>query len=210
MANFWKGLLKIGLWVGGVLLVIGGALRIFFVTPITTGYDSMAPTFLAGEKVLLWRGGNIEMGDIVVCEDPSSSGTMVFGRVMAKGGMTLGTGPRGRFSIEGTRVDTDWGDTLDFYDNDANSQVRVRQGTETVGNTDHQIFVREQTEFRLRETEVPPGKLFLLGDNRGTRNHDSRTFGAVDEASCIGTVFMRWNPVDRGAELSHGWLDFLD
>ncbi|MBO6936916.1 MAG: signal peptidase I [Deltaproteobacteria bacterium] len=210
MANFWKGLLKIGLWVAGVLLVIGGVLRIFFVTPIATGYDSMAPTFLAGEKVLLWRGSTIEMGDIVVCENPSSPGTMVFGRVMGKAGMTLGTDDRGQFTIERTQVDVDWGGTMEFYDNDANSQVTVRQGIETVGNTEHPIFVREQTEFRLRETRVENGKLFLLGDNRGSRNHDSRSFGAVDEASCIGTVFMRWNPVDRGADLSHGWLDFLD
>jgi len=210
VASFWKGLLKISLWVGGVLLVIGGVLRIFFITPISVGYDSMAPTFLAGEKVLLWRDGGIEMGDIVVCENPTSPGSMVFGRVMGKGGMTLSTGERGRFEVEGTRVDVNWQDTMTFFDSDANIQVSVRRGIETVGNTEHEIFVREAAEFRLRETVVPAGKLFLLGDNRGTRNHDSRTFGAVDEASCIGTVFIRWNPVDRGDDLSHGWLDFLD
>ena len=210
MTSFWKGLFKIALWVGGVLLVIGGVLRIFFVTPISVGYDSMAPTFLAGEKVLLWRDGGIEMADIVVCENPTSPGTMVFGRVMGKGGMTLATDERDQFSVAGTRVDVDWQGTTEFFDADANRQVTVRRGIETVGNTEHEIFVRETSEFRLRETEVPAGKLFLLGDNRSSRNHDSRTFGAVDEASCIGTVFMRWNPVDRGEDLSHGWLDFLD
>jgi len=210
VGSFYKGLFKIALWVGGVLLVIGGVLRIFFVTPISVGYDSMAPTFLAGEKVLLWRDGAIEMGDIVVCENPSSPGSMVFGRVLGKGGMTLGTDERGVFSVADTQVDIDWEGTTEFYDNDANRQVSVRRGVETVGNTEHQVFVMETSEFRLRETDVPAGKLFLLGDNRSSRNHDSRSFGAVDEASCIGTIFMRWNPVDRGAELSHGWLDFLD
>lgn len=209
MSSFWKGLFKISLWVGGVLLVIGGVLRIFFVTPINAGHDAMAPTFLAGEKVLLWRDANIEMGDIAVCENPSSPGSMVLGRVMGKGGMTLQT-TRGNLTISGSRVDMDWLDTIDFLDADANRQISVRHGIETVGNTEHEIFVREATEFRLRETEVPAGKLFLLGDNRGTRNHDSRSFGPVAESSCIGTIFMRWNPVDRGDALDHGWLDFLD
>lgn len=209
MSSFWKGLFKIALWVGGVLLVIGGVLRIFFVTPISAGHDAMAPTFLAGEKVLLWRGADIDMGDIAVCEHPSSPGSMVLGRVMGKGGMTLLT-ERGILIVEGSRVQMDWEETTDFFDSDANRQLSVRRGIETVGNTEHQIFVREGTDFRLRETVVPNGKVFLLGDNRGTRNHDSRSFGAVSEASCIGTVFMRWNPVDRGEALSHGWLDFLD
>jgi len=210
VSSFWKGLFKLALWVGGVLLVIGGVLRIFFVTPIVATHDAMAPTILAGEKVLLWRGAEVEMGDIVVCEDPSSPGVMVLGRVLAKGGMTLGTDERDRFIVEGTQVIVDWQGSTDFFDNDANAQLSMRHGLETVGNSDHMIFVRENTEFRLRNTEVPSGKLFLLGDNRGTRNHDSRSFGPVDEASCIGEVFMRWNPVDRGDALSHGWLDFLD
>ncbi len=210
MGNFWKVLFKIALWVGGVLLVVGGVLRIFFVTPISAGHDAMAPTFLAGEKVLLWRDADIEMADIVVCENPSSPGAMVLGRVMGKGGMTLGTDERGRFQIEGTQVVVDWQGEMDFFDADANRQIPVRRAVETVGNTEHQIFVREGSDFRLRETTVPAGKLFLLGDNRGTRNHDSRSFGPVDEASCLGKVFMRWNPVDRGDALSHGWLDFLE
>jgi signal peptidase I len=210
VGTFWKGLFKIALWVGGILLVIGGILRIFFVTPISAGHDSMAPTFLAGEKVLLWRGATIEMADIVVCENPSSPGVMVLGRVLGRGGMTLATDERDNFVVEGTTVDVDWQGSKDFFDADANRQLSVRHGVETVGNTEHEIFVREGTEFRLRETVVPEGKLFLLGDNRGTRNHDSRSFGAVDEDSCIGTVFMRWNPVERGEALSHGWLDFLD
>lgn len=210
MGNFYKGLFKIALWVGGVLLVIGGALRIFFVTPINAGHDSMAPTFLAGEKVLLWRDATIEMGDIVVCENPETPGAMVLGRVMGRGGMTLETDERDDFSIEGTRVDVDWQGAIEFFDADANRELSLRRGIETVGNTEHTIFVREGTEFRLRRTEVPAGKIFLLSDNRSSVGHDSRTFGPVDESTCLGTVFMRWNPVDRGAELSHGWLDFLD
>ncbi|MAQ14449.1 MAG: signal peptidase I [Sandaracinus sp.] len=210
MSTFWRTSFKIALWVGGFLLVVGGIFRIFFVTPITPGHDGMAPTFLAGEKVLLWRDATLEMGDIAVCENPQTPGSMVIGRIVAKAGMDIEVEERSeRLVIAGTRVDTDWSGEESFYDSALGREVTVRAGLESLGNTDHEIYVRDGFTLRVHTT-VPNGHLFLMGDNRADRSHDSRTYGPVVASGCIGRVFMRWNPeAGRGDAMDHGWLDWL-
>ena len=208
--GYWKTSLKLALWIGGIALIVGGTFRIFFVTPITAGHDGMAPTILAAEKVLLWRDAAIEMGDIVVCDNPREPGAKVIGRVLARGGMTIGTDERNNLEIAGSRVEVDWQEEIDFFDADANQEVRMRQAVEKFGNTEHTMLVRDGQPFRLSRLQIPAGKVFVLGDNRTSRQHDSRTFGPVSETSCLGTVFMRWNPEARGEPFGHGWLDLLE
>ena len=62
---------------------------------------------------------------------------------------------------------------------------------------------------RIRRTEAVHG-VHLLGDNRAYRDEDSRDFGDVDPATCIGQVFARFSPaegVTLPEEISHGWLE---
>lgn len=46
------------------------------------------------------------------------------------------------------------------------------------------------------ETVVPPGELFVMGDNR-PRSSDSREFGPIPESSVIGQVFYRYFPSNK-------------
>ena len=46
----------------------------------------------------------------------------------------------------------------------------------------------EQTTGRSRSFHVPPGKLLVLGDNRGD-SRDGRFFGLVDRRAIFGRAF---------------------
>lgn len=203
-------LFKIALWVGGFLLIFGGIMRWLFVDEVVVGHNGMAPTMITGEKVLLWRGSEPDMGDIVVCRHPGQPQIFVMGRVIARGGMTV-SAPRGQLTIEGTMPDYDLQNHPRFHDVDNGVTTEMTYGVEKLGNTDHLIFWPRHFTFRLRQHRVADGKIYLLGDNRGYVGQDSRYFGDVDPSTCRGNIFMRWEPVDDGgADLGHGWLDLLD
>ena len=46
------------------------------------------------------------------------------------------------------------------------------------------------------EIEVPPGQVFVMGDNRGNST-DSRVFGPVDIDDIIGKAWISYWPTDR-------------
>lgn len=48
----------------------------------------------------------------------------------------------------------------------------------------------------LREIKIPPGKVFVMGDNR-PNSLDSRVFGPVDKEKIIGKAFMIYWPLTR-------------
>lgn len=211
-----SGLVKIGLkifmWVAAIALIVFGVLRVFFMDIVVMGHDGMAPTLLAGEEVLMWRGiDDAQMGDILVCHHPTNTGQMVMGRVVGKSGMNLHS-DRGILTIAGTRIERDvLNDNIRFFDVDLNRNVDMVLSRDTYGNTSHQAFW-PKSQFRLRDTVVGANHYYLLGDNRGTHANDSRTFGHVATSRCIGRLFMRLKPVDndRGATIDRGWFDILD
>ncbi len=210
MRTFLKYALKAAAWLGAIALVVAGVMRIFFLDLVVVGHNGMAPTLLAGEEVLMWRGTEAEMGEIVICQNPQTPGQMVMGRVVAREGMTI-KDERGDLWVSGTIPTLDWeGGTKTFFDLDVNQEIVVKFGTEELGNTNHEFFIQERYTFRVRETEVPSGHIYILGDHRSRPDHDSRTFGTVVQNDCVGSLFMRWSPVEaRGADINHGWLDIL-
>lgn len=63
---------------------------------------------------------------------------------------------------------------------------------------DEPYLPRGTTTSNLPPTKVPPGHLFMMGDNRGA-SRDSRFFGPIEESSIIGRVFVRiWPPQHIG------------
>ncbi len=211
MRSFSKYALKAALWIGGVVLIAFGVLRLFFMDVVVIGHDSMAPTLIAGDQAFLWRGGDdAEMGDIVVCQHPQHAGQMVVGRVLGRSNMTVKT-VRGLLDVSGTRPSRDIKETVDFRSMDSPHPIRVQLSEDTLGNFTHHTFWPDNHPLRLRETRVPVNHYYLLGDNRTQHGNDSRTFGTVPANTCIGKLFMLMKPAPdpRGNPLDRGWFDIL-
>ncbi len=209
MGKFLKGLLK----VAGVVLAIGLAvsvvLQIFFVNVAIVGHYGMAPTLQAGDQVVVWRGDDLDVGDIAVCANPRDPSDLVMGRVVGLGGMTI-RAFRGQLDIDGSRPDVDWGEQIEFRDPLLGRVDTMQIGTEKLGSHEHPMMVRAGRQLVLREQTISDGEVFLLGDNRDHTADDSRNFGPVRQATCLGTVFMRLMPSDDAPnDFGNGALDIV-
>lgn len=212
MRAFLKTIGKITLWVGGILLVFVAVMRIFFVDVAVVGHNAMAPTMEAGDTVLIWRHGEPdEMGDITICPHPAHPSQLVMGRVVGKPGMLIQHNRYNALEIAGSVPDVDWQSTETFTDTLQDRTDDYRRGLEKLGNVEHWIYVRDRADFRMSPQTVPEGKVFLLSDNRTHVGQDSRYYGAVDPATCQGTVFMRLLPAeDSPNELGTSYLDIIE
>lgn len=57
-------------------------------------------------------------------------------------------------------------------------------------------YLAEPIEYTYEKTVVPPGKIFVLGDNRN-RSYDSHEWGFADLNSIEGKALMTYWPLDR-------------
>lgn len=204
---------KFVLWVVAILALVAGILRATKIDEIAVSDDRMAPTILAGDRVLLWRGATVEQGDIVVCANPVRPGEFVMGRVIATPGMQIGGDRRGLL-VNGRPFDRDLRGQTRFVDQLAHGPVNVRWGTRVSYTEAHEFMVRENYTFTIRPVRIPAGRAFLLSDYESMPGLDSRTFGPVEISTCLGEVFMRLAPSPNGstgeAPFDHGYLDVLD
>jgi len=195
-------------WVGAIIIVIALLLKVFLFDMAEVGHNGMAPTLLRGERVLINKRATPTLGSIAVCQHPTEDGWVV-ARVAATGGMTIdsfGT----ELLIDGKPVDYNGGGSSSFYNADTDRTVRVTWGDEYLGTGKHRIFLGENRRHHVEKTEVPAGKLYLLGDYRGYMGQDSRAYGLVDASSCRGTIVFRMSPVEGlEPEISHGYLELI-
>lgn len=151
--------------VGCVLFLGGFALGAVLYQPYTVPSDSMTPTLAVGSKVLAERidGTDVRRGDIVVFTDPLWGNVTMVKRVVGVGGDTVAAEADGRLTINGEPVEEPY----------------LPAGQPASG-----------WKF---STTVPPGKLFLLGDER-RNSMDSRAHlqeagrGAVPVSAVAGRV----------------------
>jgi signal peptidase I len=172
-----------------VIAAIVAVLKTWYVDVVVVGHDAMAPTLIAGDTVLVWRGSEAEHGAVMLCHHPTIDARYVIGRVVGRNGADL-TVDRGRLRIEGSFPENQWSGTVQFRDPSGRFQQPMRWGHEQLGNDFHLIFMREGGELRMRPIANYDG-LYLLDDNRTYVGEDSREFGPVPESRCIGRVFMR-------------------
>lgn len=153
----------------GVLVVLG---RVFVVAPVRIASDSMTPTLLRGDVVLVDRRAldisDLSRGDLVTFENPKTEAQSLK-RVVALPGDTVAI-LDAVLHVNGTSVEEPY---VDFSEWDGTFTARVT---------------------------VPDDAVYVLGDDR-LRSVDSRGFGAVPVERLDGRVLVRlWPPVRVGAD----------
>ncbi|MBN2194698.1 MAG: signal peptidase I [Polyangiaceae bacterium] len=178
---FGSGVLA--LFVYPVLLAL--ALRATLVEAFRIPSAGMCPTLVVNDHVFVDRTAYLRaeprVGDVVVHRSPAQPGYDFIRRVVAVGGDELEIRADGVLVLNGTAVLT--------RPSGGNACDNAATYTEDLGSV-HEIAIQAEAVEPGRFT-VPPGTLFLVGDNRQS-SADSRHHGPVPVASVRGRVARRW------------------
>lgn len=203
------GALRSGLgclsWVGAAVIVIALVLKLIWFDMASVGHNGMAPTLIRGERVLINKRGEPKLGSIAVCRHPTEDGWVV-GRVAATEGMKIASFGS-ELRIDGEPVPFDRQGASAFHNLDNDQTRSLIWGSEQLGSHQHLIFMEDGGRHRVDQTDVPEGKLYLLGDFRAYMGQDSRAYGVVDASTCRGTIVFRVTPAEGlDRELAHRYF----
>lgn len=203
-----RGLLKLVGWLLLLSLAVATVLRLFFVDAAVVGHNAMAPTIVAGDEVLVLRNATLAPGDIALCMHPTDENAHVLGRVLGMRGDEL-SGIRGTISRNGRVFRPQEKDQVLFDDTVQGEKQRVQRVRFPMETRPYDAFLHPTRTFSMSPVKVSEG-LFLLGDNLAHPAQDSRVFGEVDPAQCIGKVLLRLWPAKNSPDvLGHGYFDWL-
>ena len=184
-----------------VLVVLAILLAVLFKTFLVQAFyipsGSMEPTLNVSDRVLVekvsYRFGEVKDGDVIVFVhdlpgvEPDSANPVV--HFFTGLGQAIGVAPPSDRDFIKRVVGTP-GDKI------ACQQGQLYRNDRAV----NEPYLAPGTTTECTPTTVPPGKLFVMGDNR-SNSEDSRTFGPIDRSTLVGRAFVRIWP------LSHtGWL----
>lgn len=138
--------------------------------------NSMLPTFQASDYIYTMNAGSYERGDVVVLDDPLESGAYVVKRIVA---------------LEGDAVSIRWG-------------ALYRNGEYVSEPYTLEPMIYDFPPPRMGPSfTVPPGEVFVLGDNRN-QSDDSSNWGvehgtshSVPAESIVGRVRGIYLPPGR-------------
>jgi signal peptidase I len=182
------------LWVAAILGILVGTLRLVALRWVQVPLDddelaaSIAPTLHAGDWIIVWRLTEPSFGDLVMCPDPQNPGYVVIGRVAAEGGDSIRLAGSDIYVNRKKMATESACKTTKLEDPASGATVELGCSMEVMGAATH---MRLNTGKAMAvSTEVPPGRVFLLSDNRDLP-FDSRHYGTVESDSCKETVVFR-------------------
>lgn len=208
MDSFVGGVLRLIVGLAVIAAIAAGVLHTFFVRIAVISDDNMAPTMLAGERIVLWRNAELAPSDIAVCKHPTRD-QYVIGRVIATAGMTISSDRTHIYLVNGLRPTIESKGTIDFIDQHSGHRLPMQWGTIIYAGHEHTWMTRPRDKTRIPTTTIRAG-IYLLSDNRSFFGADSRAFGEIDPSTCLGQVFFRLQPAHPPREdVVHGWMQFV-
>ncbi|MEA2446179.1 MAG: signal peptidase [Thermoleophilales bacterium] len=180
-----------------VAVALGLALGIqaFLVKPFRIPSESMEPTLIVGERVLVDRVSprfsDPARGDIVVFKPPKGADQDVCGAPQQRPDQACSMPTPDRSNTNFIkRVVGVPGDHL-----------KVLKGRVYIdGKLQKEPFIKPSESCDTcnlpREITIPPGQFFMMGDNRGNSD-DSRVWGPVKKKWIIGGAFFTYWPPKR-------------
>jgi signal peptidase I len=195
-----------------VTILVSVLLALFVRSFVMTAYKvptgSMQPTLKAGDFIFSYRLAYgfhnpfgqrddnqkvPERGDLVVFSYPNQAETSYVKRVIGL--------PGDKIQIEGGKLTIN--DTPLDYELETPAQIEDNPNPESfdifierdLGSWRRVIFQKSRDSQNFGPLVVPPGEVFLLGDNRDASD-DSRYWGTVPTGQIYGKVLFVWLSVD--------------
>ena len=186
-------------------------LRSFIVEPFRIPSNSMMPTLLTGDFILVNKFdygirlpvvdtkivdiGLPERGDVVVFRFPDDPTTPFIKRVVGVPGDRIGYYDKVLYVNDEPMDQSPAGRYVGSGSGAVMSGASLR--VERFSGAEHHILVQPGARTVQGEAVVPEGHYFVLGDNRDN-SRDSRYWGTVPEDLLIGKAFRIWMNWDFG------------
>ena len=189
---------------GGVLVGVPVLLRTFALEAFQMPSGSMVPTFLVGDHFFCEKWSRAPArGDVVVFKYPLDPGVDYVKRVVALAGDTVEMSSLG-MSLNGQLVPRRR--VSDSCPEGVDPDSTCQTWEETLDGRSFNVLEERPPMSVYGPMTVPPGHVFLVGDNRNNSS-DSRTFGPVPIENIkgrAGVIFwsrgskgMRWSRVNQ-------------
>ncbi|MEN9849273.1 MAG: hypothetical protein RL368_2013 [Pseudomonadota bacterium] len=193
-----------------ILIVL--LLRSFLVEPFRIPSNSMMPTLLTGDFILVNKYnygirlpvlnnkvieiGSPKRGDIVVFRYPEDPSIPYIKRVVGIGGDKISYNNETKvLSVNGKEVEQT---TVGLYRGvgAGSNMTGANEKREQLFDVAHNILVQQgYMKPPYTEYTVPAGHYFVLGDNRDN-SKDSRYWGTVPDENLVGRAFYIWMNFD--------------
>ena len=172
-SSFWQSQRENGK-IFAIALAIALLIRLFVAEPRYIPSDSMEPTLLAGDRLIVEKVSYYlhppRYGDVVVFNPPLQLRRLGFNgkqafikRVIATPGQTIAV-RQGQVFLNGEPID--------------------------------ESYILESPRYQMPAVVVPPDCFFVMGDNRNDSN-DSHVWGFLPQANIIGHAEFRFWPLER-------------
>ena len=197
MKSFAKFLVGLILVIA-VLAILG---RIFIFEVAQTNSYSMIPNLVAGDYFLVNTVSLPGQGDIVVCENPEDTSSLVVLRIVGLPGDEVQLW-RNHLKVNGRVIQHNVVDPISYEDKTSDEILAydAKVAIEKLGGQVFEVALMDRglSKKKMDPVTIPDDHFYLVGDNRNMAR-DSRNFGAVPIDSCIGVAsFIVWPADDSG------------